>query len=309
MIRVSLLNCLFTILSINGMVLAQEQDTVSHTRHGKKWLLGSVQAGFWGGSFYTLNKAWYENYPRSTFHLYNDGTEWLQMDKAGHVWSAYHLSRLSGSLWKAAGTKHNNAAIIGSITGMGYMSVIEILDGYSDKWGFSLYDVFSNTVGSAAYLLQELRWREQKIIFKLSYWPVDYDALQSRANGLFGNSGAERLLKDYNGQTYWASINPKIFFPGYKGPQWLNIAIGYGARTMLGGYENSWIDANGSVVNRNDITRYRRFYLSLDVDLSRIKTNNKFLKTVFSAANVLKIPAPAIELNTKGSFRFHPVFY
>ena len=154
-----------------------------------------------------------------------------------------------------------------------------------------------------------MKSKEQKIQFKLSYWPVQYGSLESRANHLFGKTGVEKLLKDYNGQTYWASINPVILFPGYKGPHWLNLAIGYGARTMLGGYENTWIDANGAVVNRNDILRYRRFYLSLDIDLSRIKTKNRLLKSVFSAANVLKIPAPAIELSTRVSMRFHPIFY
>jgi hypothetical protein len=46
--------------------------------------------------------------------------------------------------------------------------------------------------------------------------------------------------------------------------------------------------------------RYRQFLVSLDVDLSKIQTRNRFVKNVFSALNLLKILFPAIEFTTKG---------
>jgi len=298
--------CLCLFLATNTL---KGQDSTNKERKLQKWVLGSVQVGFGLGSFYTLNKAWYSNYPRTNFHFYNDWKEWQQMDKIGHSWSAFQLSRLSSNLWEAAGTPKSKAAWIGSLSSMGYMSIIEILDGYSDKWGFSAYDILSNTVGASAFLLQELKWKEERLVFKLSYFPVQYGTLSPRADDLFGKSGIEKLLKDYNGQTYWASLNIRSFFPESQAPQWLNLAIGYGAKTMLGGYENSWTDNNGQPIVRPDIVRYKRFYLSLDIDLNRIKTKNRTLKTILSAANVLKIPAPALELNSQGRVRFHPLFY
>jgi regulatory protein YycH of two-component signal transduction system YycFG len=78
---------------------------------------------------------------------------------------------------------------------------------------------------------------------------------------------------------------------------------------MLGGYENKWEDDLGNTIVRNDIKRYKRFLLSLDVDLTKIETKNKTLRTIYSIFNVLKIPAPAIEFNTLGKFRLHPVAY
>jgi regulatory protein YycH of two-component signal transduction system YycFG len=78
---------------------------------------------------------------------------------------------------------------------------------------------------------------------------------------------------------------------------------------MLGGYENKWEDDLGNTIVRNDIKRYKRFLLSLDVDLTKIETKNKTLKTIYSIFNVLKVPAPAIEFNTLGKFRLHPVAY
>jgi hypothetical protein len=43
------------------------------------------------------------------------------------------------------------------------------------------------------------------------------------------------MLKDYNGQTYWLSVNLHSFYKGSKIPKWLNLAIGYGANGMLTG--------------------------------------------------------------------------
>lgn len=285
------------------------QDSSYRQKKLQKWALGSVQVGFGLGSFYTLNKAWYANYPRTNFHFYNDWKEWQQMDKIGHSWSAFQLSRLSSNLWEAAGTDKSKAAWIGSLSSMGYMSIIEILDGYSDKWGFSQFDVLSNTIGASSFLLQKLKWKEERLSLKLSYYPVQYGDLSTRADDLFGKTGIEKLLKDYNGQTYWASLNIRSFFPESQVPAWLNLAIGYGAKTMLGGYENKWTDINGQSINRPDILRYRRYYVSVDIDLNKIKTRSRMLKTIFSAANMLKIPAPALELNSNGRVYFHPLFY
>jgi hypothetical protein len=300
--------------NVNG----QNEDTVNLGSIAKKsslvdkkkmLILGTVQVGLWGGSFYSLNKAWYANYPRTKFHRYNDWKEWQHMDKAGHAWSTYQISEHTSKLWQWAGAEKKKAVVIGSLSGMAYLSIIEILDGYSDKWGFSIPDVMANTSGAALYLGQELLWNQQRIRIKLSYHPVQYGVLSGRADDLFGSGQVEKLLKDYNGQTYWASINVKSFFPESRFPSWLNLALGYGAERMLGGYGNTWTDASGSIYSRNDILRYKKFMISADVDLTKIKTKNKVLKTAFSLVNVLKIPAPAISLNTNGKASFYGLYF
>jgi hypothetical protein len=241
--------------------------------------------------------------------LYNDWEEWQQMDKMGHFWSTYQISRHTSNIWQWAGLDRDKAIWVGAVSGMAYLSVIEILDGYSDKWGFSVPDVMANTAGAGLFLGQELLWKEQRITLKLSYSPYQYGNLKYRADELFGSGDVERLLKDYNGQIIWASINMKSFLPNTKFPKWLNLAVGYNGRTMLGGYENKWEDALGNPIIRNDIKRYKRFLISFDVDLTKIETKNKTLKTIYSIFNVLKVPAPAIEFNTLGKFRLHPVAY
>jgi hypothetical protein len=78
---------------------------------------------------------------------------------------------------------------------------------------------------------------------------------------------------------------------------------------MLGGRENKWVDEGGNEINRTDAERYRRLFLSFDLDLTRIPTRNKTLKTIFSVVNVLKIPAPTIEFDTRGGWKGHWLYY
>src|ERR1700757_2226381 len=41
------------------------------------------------GSLVALSQVWYKDYPRTSFHFFNDNGEWLQMDKCGHATTAY----------------------------------------------------------------------------------------------------------------------------------------------------------------------------------------------------------------------------
>ena len=271
--------------------------------------MGTANAALWTGTFITLNQAWYADYPRQPFHFFNDLPEWQQMDKAGHVWTAYQVSRLSGDVWRWTGIETKKAVWLGGISGLAYQSVIEILDGFSEKWGFSAWDMAANVVGAGAYVSQQLLWKDQRVLFKFSYFPYTYPPdLRLRASELFG-SGAERILKDYNAQTYWVSINLRSCMPGSGIPEWLSISLGYNARLMVGGRENIWTDGSGMTVDRSDIKRYRRFFLSADVDLTKIRTRSRFLRSVFSAVNMIKVPAPTLEFNTAGKVRLHGFFF
>lgn len=305
-IVISVLFVFFALIASAGTYVA---DT-SGPKTNRVWIVGTGQAALWTGTFVALNKAWYANYPKESFHLFNDWPEWQQMDKAGHVWTSYQISRISGDMWKWTGIDERKAVWLGGASGVAFQSIIEILDGFSAEWGFSLTDMAANVTGSALYVGQALGWKQQRLSVKLSYFPYDYPSpYQSRVNSLFGSPGIERVLKDYNSQTYWVSANLRDFFPSSRIPAWLNISMGYNARLMLGGRENKWTDEAGVVYDYNDVPRYRRIFLSADIDLTRIKTKSPFLRSVFSALNTLKIPAPAIEYNTTGQWKFHGIYF
>lgn len=275
------------------------------------WLVAGGHVALWATSYIALNKAWYEDYPRSDFHFFNDNGEWNQMDKAGHTWTAYQVSRLSAGLWRWGGLSDRKSAWLGGISGLAYQSIIEIQDGFSSEWGFSWGDMAANTLGAASFVAQQLGWHEQRLQIKLSYWPYDYHSpeLKLRRNQLFGESLPERILKDYNSQTYWLSANIHAFFPDSKWPSWLNMAVGYNSDGMLGGYENRWTDKQGNTFSRYDIPRGRHFLLSPDIDLTRIKTNSKWLRTLLSVASIVKIPAPAVALSSKGKLKMYALYY
>lgn len=260
-------------------------------------------AGLYTGSLLILNQAWYKDYPKSSIHSFDDSREWMQVDKIGHGWSAYNLARLSASTWQWAGVDRTRAAWAGTISGFSFMTVIEFLDSRSAEWGWSWADMAANTLGSGLYLGQELLWKEQRIQYKFSFHRMGYTdpLLKQRADVLYGKSLAERMLKDYNGQTYWLSFNLRSFLPDSKIPSWFNLAIGYGANGMFGGFENRAFDKNGNTIfDRRDIARWREWYLSPDIDLSRIKTKKKWVRTGLFLLNAIKIPAPALQWG-KGS--------
>jgi len=277
---------------------------------GRRVLIGAVSGGFTAGSFLYLNRTWYANYDRGGFHFFDDWGEWMQVDKMGHLLSTYSGCRVAGDLWRWAGLERRRAAWVAAGSSMAYLTMVEVLDGFSEKWGFSPGDMLFNAAGTGLYLGQELGWGEQRLTVKLGYRGIRHDpSYRPRTDALFGTGGAERFLKDYNAQTLWLSANLRSFFPESRLPAWLNLAVGHNARMMLGGRENRWTDASGAVVDRSDVQRYRRLLLSLDVDLSRIPVRDRRLRTLLSVVNIVKIPAPALEWDLRGRFRAHALYY
>ncbi len=265
----------------------------------------------YGGALVGLDQAWYADYPHTSFHFFNDNCEWLQMDKVGHVYTSYFESVWTTDALLWTGTKSNKAAWIGAATGFLFQNTIEVFDGFSSEWGASAGDIIGNTLGSALCLSQFLLWKEQRITLKFSSFPKTYSTdLSSRSGDLFGTSIPEKTLKDYNAQTYWLAINPSSFlkYKNSKFPKWLNIDLGYGVDGLFGGFENVWTDSN-ETIDRSEIKRIRQFYLSPDIDFTRIKTRSATLKTFFTLLNIIKVPAPAIEINSEGHLRFYPVYF
>lgn len=279
----------------------------AHINRSNIWLMAGVTTGLYGGALAVLNNTWYNQYPKSRFHTFDDTPEWLQMDKAGHVYSAYMEGKISREMWRCTGLPENQQIWIGGLSGFVYQSVIEILDAYSTEWGFSWTDMAANAGGSTLMIGQELLWHEQRIQLKFSAYPKRYEdpTLKTRTDQLFGDNLAERTLKDYNAQTYWVSVNLHAFMQKSRLPSWLNIALGYGANGMFKGDNNIWKDSNGIEHNYSGIPRYRQFYLSPDIDFTRIPTRRKGVRVLFQVLNMFKFPAPALELTSRGAFRAH----
>lgn len=286
---------------MNLLVQAQQEDSTSFNKARVIGVTSAAGMGYVGGMI-GLYQLWYKDYDLGKFHTINDNKAWLQVDKMGHGFSTYQMSRWIFTAYDWAGLDNKRAAIIGGTYGFLYLTTVEVFDGFSSNWGFSWGDVAANATGTALFMSQQLLWQEQRIQLKFSYWPTDYPQYNPK---VLGENHIQRVLKDYNGQTFWLSVNPQSFSSSAKiFPKWLNIAIGYGAIGMTNTYENL-----PDISLDDQYNRTRQFYLSLDIDLTKIKTKSEFLRLLLAAANTLKIPFPTLEYNDVDGFRMHGIYF
>ena len=281
--------------SINTFL--KPSDTLNKPRRTGVYIGESVALG---ATLIGLNQLWYKDYPKSNFHFINDNNQWLQMDKLGHMYSTYHLGRVGAEMLQWSGASQKEQLIYGSTLGLGFLTVVEVFDGFSEEWGASSGDIIANVSGTAVYVSQELLWNEQRIIPKFSFHQTKF---ASQRPETLGTSLNEQILKDYNGQTYWLSFNVHSFTKDSFIPKWLNLAIGYSGEGMLYGNDAEAIE-NGIIQNP-----YRQFYLSLDVDLTKISTKSHFLKTLFSVFNTIKIPAPTLQYDEYNGLKGHFIYF
>lgn len=292
-------------------------DSFDNTRF---WVATGTAAAAYTATVIGLNEIWYKQYERTGFHVQNDWGEWENVDKMGHMFTAYMYSKWVADVSHWTGIKRETADWVGFGTSMLFQTTIEIMDGHSEKWGFSWVDMGFNAAGAGLYLGQQKLWGEQRIMMKFSSTPVSYSnyevvaedgesimTLQQRADDLYGTGFFETLLKDYNAQTIWTSVNVHSFLRDEsKFPKWLNVAFGFGAYNMYGGYSNSWEKDGANYVLSDDLyPRYNQYYLTLDVDLTRIKTKSPFVRALLGALNVIKVPFPAVEFNSVDGVKFH----
>jgi hypothetical protein len=255
-------------------------------------------SGIYVGYMSYLQYVWYKDHERVPFHYYDDLKGYNQIDKFGHIYGAYMLSYMGFKSFLWAGMDSKKAAWYGGGIGFFMQLPIEIWDGMYEGYGFSWSDVAANGIGSALMLSQELMFQEQIVRYKFTFSPTKY---ARQANGYLGE-GFNQLLYDYNGHTYWLSMGFKRIIKNPHIPEWLNLAVGYSAGGMFGEFENKTM-YRGVVIPETE--RYRQFLLSLDIDFSKIPVRNRFVKGIFNSLFILKVPFPAIELNTKGEMKFH----
>ncbi len=266
-----------------------------------KFLL--VEGAVLTGAMSYLKNEWYSDKKRVPFHFYNDLKGWNQIDKFGHFYASYLESNVGYSLMKKFNFSERQSLYMGGFQGLILETPIEFFDAYYEGWGFSISDMVANAFGSLFFIYQQKLFGEQIIRPKLSFSRSVY---ARNANGLLGkNNLLSEFVYDYNGYTYWFSFSPKRLFNLKKIPKWINFSIGYGSDGMLGEFENR-LSYRGVELPR--YKRYRQFYLSLDIDFSKVKTNSKFMSHLFNALSYIKIPLPTIEFSKK-KVRGHLIYF
>ena len=293
-----------------GINVASGQDSMSFYQNAPSPQKSRVKAVVitesvgYVGTMVALNQLWYAGYPRSAFHGFNDNAEWLQMDKMGHAATGYYVGYAGMGALQWAGVDRRKALWYGGSLGWIFLTSVEVFDGFSQEWGASYGDLAANTVGYGLLIGQEYAWQEQRIKMKFSAHLSDYAELRP---GTLGSTFSERLLKDYNGQSYWLSANVSDFLPEDSAfPKWLNVAFGYSGDGMITGHPDHHLDEDLSLPS---IDRYRQYFLSLDVDWTKVRRKPGFLRTALQSIGFIKFPAPALEFHGRDGLRFHLLYF
>lgn len=215
--------------------------------------------------------AWYDWRTARGWRFFDDGHEWKQMDKLGHVWTTYHLSWIYRERAEVCGYAPAAAKRLGALLAWSFQASIELVDGFFPKWGASLWDLGANTVGTGLYWVADYM-RPWRMDVRFSFSPSPYAAQRPDALG----RGAAQILKDYNGQTYWLVLQHERLPVG--------LAVGHGAGGLLGGYGREPIE----VIRARE---YRRWVLSLDPNWELLLRRPRWALRIFVA---IKTPFPAL---------------
>ena len=247
-----------------------------------------------------INEVWYKNYARSDFHFFDDLKEWNGMDKIGHACTSYQLNKISHSLFEKNNIK--KPLLKSSVYTFGYMLGVELLDGYSTEWGFSIYDVIGNGLGTILYTLQERKFKNQPFEIKFSSHKSTYASCRP---SLLGENRLQQILKDYNGQTYWLTFNyNELWNKRIKLFDYIDFAFGYSIDGFTGGHNNPEISSCNCLINDcNNLKRTSQFIFSVDLNTSKIKNKHPILGKFLLPFDIVKIPFPAFILNNSKNFK------
>jgi len=229
------------------------------TDRGLRWKNAAVIGGIAAtvGIYGATN--WWEDGFSGSFHTVNEG--WFSQntneggaDKAGHAYGTYVMTRLLTRTFEAVGNDPGRALRLGTWTSLGVMTGVEVIDGFSKKYAFSLEDVVMNTAGVAFAVLAEVYPSVDALLdFRLLYQKPDN----------VQQTGAATPLSDYSGQTFLLVVKTDGIPRLREVPvvRYLEFEVGYNAR----GYEP------------NDSTPpERRICFGIGINLSRLLSDTVF---------------------------------
>ena len=262
-------------------------DTLNIPRRNSVIIFESV---VFVGGIIQLNKIFNKDQFSSNCSFINDNSTCLQMDKAAHIFTSYQIGNMSYNLLNWSGVSKKNKLIYGAGMGFVFLTTAEVLSGFSKNSNASYGDVIANAGGTTLFVFQDMLWDEQRIVPKFSFHSSRFVSSNIKTM-------KTQIESEFDGQTFWLSANIQSFFKKSKVPKFLNIAFGYGVENL----DNSTLNTN--------VEPYRQLFLSLDVDLTRIKTNSHLLKTLFSVFNTIKVPAPTIEFSRNNQLKWHFIYF
>jgi hypothetical protein len=197
------------------------------------------------GSFRTVDEGWFGR------NTYAGGA-----DKAGHAFFTYTGARLLTRGFEAIGNDAGRSLRLGTWTSLGVMTGIEVVDGFSKKFRFSVEDAVANAAGAVFAVLVEKDPRIDALLdFRLLYRRSD-DARRV---------GETDPIADYSGQTFLLAVKADGVPRLREVPvvRYLEFQVGYNTR----GYEPT---------DGMKIDPHRRIYYGIGINLSRLLADTVF---------------------------------
>ena len=253
-------------------------DPNTDIRYGRLALVaGTMVTGMTAIHIYQQNGWWANN--RAPFHVQEDLTYGLWVDKIGHFYGASLLGLVVQKSVEWANVREENALVLGAGAGALFQTFIEIEDGFS-AWGFDRVDFAFDLAGAGWNIARYHFPSLQNFDLKLSYLP---SPLINSSEGIGFRGQKHLMMDDYEGQTFWLSCKINNLLPPTLEPYWpdfLCVALGYGARDI------------------SSPKPYPVVYLALDYDMEKIiPSETWFLRALGQGLNFIHFPAPTIRIS------------
>ncbi len=252
-------------------------------------IVGGVTALSLGSTYAYLETVWWKH-KQTHFHM-DGGKDYLyakNMDKAGHFIGGMFTAQAMKEGFEWAGMKPLPSYLYAGAVGGALQMIIEVKDGFSPSYGFSIGDVAFGTAGSFVPLLKYHYPALDAFTVKLSYYPhyTYYYDIYPQAN----------LIDDYMNQTYWLSLSVNDWLPKHSTvekvwPDFLTITGGMSI-------DETWNQYYKGDYHPDDNGKGNfEYFISLDVDWRKILPQHKKATRVLSdALNYIKLPLPALRL-------------
>ncbi len=260
------------LLAVTGITAAALGGT--YVAHIEPWWSGKKQG-------FRFKYDWYDNY-------------WLEIDKLGHFYANIQLTRLSAASFRFAGLSERKSLWSGFLVSTAFFTSIELTDAGFADWGFSLPDYTANLLGALYPILQHEVAVFRHFNFKVSYLPSQFykETSVSTRPGFVNYQPYTYYSGDYDGVRYWLSADVDWILPDKLKPlwpDWLNIALGYGARNLP---------------QANKRLKEREFYIALDYNMAYLPGESTILKSIKTLLNTIHLPAPALKISRSGDKMF-----
>ena len=263
----------------------RSEDSVDIKSEISWWKVGGLGAltlsSFGAAYIFVFSKGWWDD-ERSHFHFENDFEYSLNLDKFGHFAAGVILGETFYEGYRWAGLSEFQSYLFAGLSAMTVHIAIDVKDGYSPRWGFSIFDVLSGTLGGFLPMAERYVPVFKYVDLKWSYW-INSDAYYGRASG---HTGDAVFTDDYVNQTFWASFKPYRLLPaGVRKyyPSWLAFAAGLSVNDM-------------TMIHDDGPGRHREVYLAFDYDLEAIRPQSRIARTLIKYLNYFKLPAPTIQV-------------